>query len=79
MAQAQAPVLPRVSPSEQMIGDANRMIRSRELRQQQDNNLQFELNALREQRIRQEVFPRLTGPQAAPNVGTPCMPSTPAC
>jgi hypothetical protein len=74
-ASAQAPVLPRVSPSEQMIEGANSALRAQALRQQQENRLQFELNELREQRIRQEVFPRLTGP----NVGAPCLPAAPAC
>lgn len=71
---AQAPVLPRVSPSEQMVEGANAALRAQALRQQQENRLQFELNDLREQRIRQEVFPRLTGP----NVVTPCLPAA-AC
>ncbi len=64
---AQAPVLPKTSPSEQMVNDANRSLRNLEIRQQQENRFQFENNATRAQQLRQQQFPRITGPTANQN------------
>jgi hypothetical protein len=72
---AQAPPLPQVSPSERMIGDANRALRAQELRQQQQNTFQFEINALRAEQLRQQQFPRLTGPTVNPH----CPPGAQGC
>lgn len=69
------PVLPRTSPSEQMVNEANRSLRNLELRQQQENRLQFEINALRSQQLRQQQFPRLT----APPVHQHCQPGAQGC
>lgn len=75
---AQAPVLPNTSPSEQMVNEANRSLRNLEIRQQQENRLQFELNALRAQQLRQQQFPRITVPDA-PIGGRNCLPGAPHC
>lgn len=72
---AHEPVLPRTSPSEQMVNDANRALRNQEIRQQQENRLQFEVNSLRDQQMRQQQFPRLTAPPAHQH----CPPGSPGC
>jgi hypothetical protein len=75
---AQAPVLPKTSPSEQMVNEANRSLRNLEMRQQQENRFQFEINALRAQQLRQQQFPRMTVPEA-PLSGRNCLPGAPNC
>ena len=72
---AQAPVLPKTSPSEQMVDEANRSLRNLETRQQQENRFQFEINSLREQQLRQQQFPRITGPSVNRN----CLPGAVGC
>ncbi len=72
---AQAPVLPKTPPSEQMVNEANRSLRNLEIRQQQENRFQFEINSLREQQLRQQQFPRITGPTAKQN----CLPGAVGC
>ena len=72
---AQQPVLPRMSPSEQMLNDANRSLRNLEIRQQQENRLQFEINSLRDQQLRQQQFPRLTNPSPHQH----CQPGAQGC
>ena len=72
---AQAPVLPQTSPAEQMVNEANRSLRNLEIRQQQENRFQFEVNALREQQLRQQQFPRITGPTVNQN----CLPGAAGC
>jgi hypothetical protein len=74
-AAAQAPVLPKTSPSEQMVNDANRSLRNLEIRQQLENRFQFENNAIRAQQLRQQQFPRITGPSANQN----CLPGAVNC
>jgi hypothetical protein len=74
-AAAQAPVLPQTSPSEQMVNEANRSLRNLEIRQQQENRLQFEINSLRAQQLQQQQFPRITGPTAGQN----CFPGATGC
>ena len=72
---AQQPVLPRTSPSEQIVNEANRSLRNLETRQQQDNRLQFEINSLRAEQLRQQQFPRLTNPPAHQH----CQPGAQGC
>ena len=71
----QQPVLPRMSPTEQMVNEANRALRDLEIRQHQENRLQFEVNTLRAQQMRDQQFPRLLTPPAYPG----CPPSGPGC
>lgn len=72
---AQQPVLPRTSPSEQMVNEVNRSLRNLEIRQQQENRLQFEVNSLRAHQLRQQQFPRLTNPPPPQH----CQPGAQGC
>lgn len=67
--------LPRVSPSEQQVRDLNQNLQreNRSLNSQQQN--QFEVNQLRQELHRQQVFP----PIVAPGPGRICAPGQIGC
>lgn len=61
---AEAQRLPRRSPSEQQAEEINRSLRAQAQELQHQQQMQFEINRLRQELDRRQNFPLMTGPGA---------------